>query len=229
MLGRRLDSTDRIVVTALVVLAGAASCGGLVVFEDDAGGAEGAGGAESSTAPSSASGETSSDVAATSSASSSAVASGSGGAGGGGVEPRPEPTALYLRDGTCGLEAPVRDAVAALTPDPGSGDTVVVAELAFLDECTGAGGQHLVGRAMDGIGMMWIGSHACYFFEPGLVGSGVRAGVVRARPGAFQQIPPSVCVEFPGVPGAPSTDVDAMAIAVFASLEDAEAFAAGVF
>jgi hypothetical protein len=215
---------QQIAVSALVALAGGASCGGTVVFEDEVGVSGDGGGGATSTATS-ASGPTSSGTS-TSSASTSSSGSTSSAGGGPVGPPPPQPTALYVRDLECGREAPVDEAVLELTRVPDSADTIVVAELAFVDECTGAGGQHLLARAVDGAAMMWIGSHACHFFDGDLAGSAIHAGVVRARPDAFEQIPPSVCIEFPGVPGPPSTDVDAMAIAVFASMDDAEAFAA---
>lgn len=224
------------------MLAGCVSCGGIVVFDEEADSSQGGAPSARPRPPVASSGSPSSSSAAStvdassvdasssdsSSAEASVATSTAAGTGGGPVDPPPPPTALYVRDGDCGFEAPVRDAMVQLTRVPDSGDVVVVAELAFADECTGAGGQHLLARAIDGSGMMWIGSHACYFFDWELVGSGVYAGVVRARPSQPQQISEQVCIEFPGVPGPPSTDVDAMAIAVFDSLDDAAAFAATV-
>jgi hypothetical protein len=208
---------------AIAMLAGCVSCGGIVVFDEEAGSSAGGGSAASAAESSSAAASSVEASAAATTASSTAA-----GTGGGPVAPPPPPSALYVRDGECGLELPVRDATTELTRVPDSGDVVLVAELAFTDECTGAGGQHLLARAIDGSGMMWIGSHACYFFAWDLVGTGVRAGVVRARPGQPQQISDQVCIEFPGEPGPPSTAVDAMAIAVFDTLDEAAAFAATI-
>jgi hypothetical protein len=228
-------------VAAIATLVGCLSCGGIVVFDDEAGSSAGGGSSTSSTPTTTSSSDIASSVTtsadgasvqtssgASSVAVSSAASTTAAGTGGGPVDPPPPPTALYVREGDCGFEAPVRDAMIELTRVPDSDDVVLVAELAFTDECTGAGGQHLLARAIDGSGMTWIGSHACYFFEWDLVGSGVHAGVVRVRPGQPQQISDQVCIEFPGVPGPPATDDDAMAVAVFASLEDAETFAAAV-
>lgn len=184
-----------------------AACGGTVVFDDDAGGGSpGAGG-------------------------SGAGATGAGGSPSITAGPAPEvpaPLALYVADREgCGLEAPVAEAEATMSLDDSGLVALHVVDLAFVDECTGAGGQYILGRTPDGTRAMWLGAHACYFFEPELVGASIRPGVARTRlANAPVETPRGACVSFPGEDGTLTSDLRVEAIAVFATRDDALAFVA---
>jgi hypothetical protein len=153
---------------------------------------------------------------------------GSGGAGGGDPDPLPVPTMLFVETpDACGLEVPVGDAENVLRPIE-AGDDVAVVELLFADECTGAGGNHILLRTLDGSREFWLGSHACYFFDFALVDGVFRFGVVRyAQTASLFHTSPGTCIGWPGEPEGLTSDSRTRAVGVFASLEDAQAFADG--
>ena len=104
-----------------------------------------------------------------------------------------------------------------------------VVDLAFAQECTGAGGQYLLAREIDGFRAFWVGAHACQFAEGGTNAFGIVYGVVRYRLTAgLQEIPPEVCVGFPDEPPGLQTDATTLAIAVFEQLSEAQAFEASL-
>jgi hypothetical protein len=163
------------------------------------------------------------------SGSTSTGAVGEGGAGGGDPAPLPVPTMLFIENpNACGLEIPVGDAENVLRPVE-AGDGVAVVEVLFADECTGAGGNHILLRTLDGAREFWLGSHACYFFDFTLVDGVFRFGVVRyAQTAGLFHTDPNTCIGWPGEPVGLTTDSKTRAIGVFASLEDANAFADGI-
>jgi len=185
----------------LPALALLVACGGTVVFEEAAGdGGPGAGGSGAGGSPSITAGP---------------------------APDAPAPLALYVSDREgCGLEAPIAEAEATMRLDGGGAELHVV-DLAFIDECTGAGGHHILARTVDGSDEMWLGAHACSFFAPELVGGAIRPGVARTRQtAALFETPEGACVSFPGEDGTLTSDLVVEAIAVFATRDDAIAFAA---
>lgn len=135
-----------------------------------------------------------------------------------------KPTALYIEGGeACAQEADTGGAEEALTPAE-SGQGIAVVELFYAGECTGAGGQYILAREVGGDRDFWLGAHACYFY-PEPAPTGEQFGVLRySQTAALFQISPDVCVGFPGEPPGAQTDATTVAIAVFASLEDAKSF-----
>jgi hypothetical protein len=138
---------------------------------------------------------------------------------------------VYRGEPGCGEELPVENAELALSTAQ-QGELAVV-ELFFSEECTGAGGQYILAREVDGFREFWIGGHACYFL-------GTPLGVPPAWAPAFGvlhfeqtaaifQIPPEVCVGFPGEPPGASTDAQTQAVVVFETLAEAQAFADAFF
>ncbi|HSN87438.1 MAG TPA: hypothetical protein VL025_11805 [Thermoanaerobaculia bacterium] len=142
--------------------------------------------------------------------------------------PPPLPALLYVGDGAgCAIELPPDEAADIFAwADPG-GSTAVV-EAFFADECTGAGGQYVLAREVDSFRRFWLGAHACYFFgfpPP----DGLPFGVVRyTQTAGIFEISPDVCVGFPDEPPGVQTDTTTAAIALFESLDEANAFAAAV-
>lgn len=163
---------------------------------------------------------------ATSSGTSSVTSSATGSA------PAPAALALYVstQDG-CAEPRPVSTATAELTPQD-SGQGVDVVELFHQDECTGAGGQHIIARSLeDGFSEYWLGGHACYFFSTpgGPLPASPAFGVIRYNStAALFQLPPELCLGFPGEPYGLETSLITEAVGVFATLDGAQAFAASV-
>lgn len=140
----------------------------------------------------------------------------------------PEPLALYVADREgCPLEAPPSEAGATMTVNDSGLEELLLVELAFIDECTGAGGQHILARTPDGTRAMWLGAHACYFFAPELQDGALHPGVARTRQtAALFETTEGACISFPGEEGSLTSDLVVEAIAVFARMDDASAFAA---
>jgi hypothetical protein len=136
------------------------------------------------------------------------------------------PSALWIADREgCGLEAPVSEAEAVLATDDDGGDVLLVVDLAFIDECTGAGGQHILARTPDGSSEMWLGAHACRFFDPSRIDGEVHAGLVRGEQTAgLQQTSADACVTFPGEVAPLASSVTVTAIALFGSQAEAKSF-----
>ena len=213
----------RAAVALLALPALLAACGTVVVDEDEGGGGgPGTGGASASGGSTGSTGASGPGGGA-----STAITS----AASGPVDP-PAPTALFVSDREgCALEAPVDEAEASLAPAAGSGveEHLLVVELVFADECTGAGGQHVLARAVDGGALMWLGAHACYFFEPSLVDGQVHAGVARVfEDEPTETLDDAVCLAFPGDDRPLESDLGVIAIAVFPSLEAAASFVEAV-
>lgn len=137
----------------------------------------------------------------------------------------PLPIALYVDTDSCPESRPVETAYAELSP-PEQGDYTALVELYYRDECTGAGGQHIIARAVEDFGDHWLGAHACYFFpvpSPPEPQYGVILYNVTA---AIFQLSPDLCIGFPGEPPGVTSSFITRAIGVFATREDAEAFRA---
>lgn len=43
---------------------------------------------------------------------------------------------------------------------------LVLVQTKVSDECSGAGGEYLIGAEQGGAGDLWLGGHACYFLDP---------------------------------------------------------------
>lgn len=96
-------------------------------------------------------------------------------------------------------------------------DKLAVVSVTFADECTGAGGQHILGHEVDGFRDMWLGAHACRTWTTPPTAP---FAVMRySQTAALFRIPDGACIE-------PLTsDVQVKAVALFATRADAEAFA----
>ncbi|APR80705.1 Hypothetical protein A7982_06052 [Minicystis rosea] len=141
--------------------------------------------------------------------------------------PAPVVVDLFAPDGAgCVSDLPNDTATDLMAP--GEGESIAVVDLIYTEECTGAGGQYVLGREIDGYRYFWVGGHACYFFAHALPVSLVY-GVVRYRfTAAISEIPAGMCVAWPGEPDGVQTDVSTSAIAVFERLDEAKTFAASL-
>ncbi|MBK8257090.1 MAG: hypothetical protein IPK82_31015 [Polyangiaceae bacterium] len=135
-----------------------------------------------------------------------------------------DPIGLYVEaDDICAQEVSVDLAEETLTPGSPS-DNLAVTEVAFVEECTDAGGQYVIARELDGFREFWLGAHACYFWSS-TPPTGIVFGVVKYRQTAgLNNVAPETCIGFPDEPAGLSTDAQTQAIAVFETLEGAQAF-----
>lgn len=140
----------------------------------------------------------------------------------------PTPTSLFVQGETCPEAAPIGDAEALLASD-GPGYPVYVVEVFYASECTGAGGQYLLARTLDGARSFWLGEHGCFFFDDALATTSAGFGVLLAsQTAAVFQIAPGICIGFPGASEGVWSDSKVEGLALFSTREDAEAFAATV-
>lgn len=140
------------------------------------------------------------------------------------------PSAVFAADEHgCAAEVLAETGAAALEPADNGADIAIV-ELAFAEElCTNAGGQYVIAREVDGFREFWLGGHACYFFPPEKTSEPMAFGVLRyAITAAAFEVPPEVCVGFPGEPPGLFSDSKARAVAVFSTLDEARRFAASI-
>lgn len=138
------------------------------------------------------------------------------------------PIALYVAvPSSCPEARPVETAPAELAP-PEQGDDVAVVELYYRDECTGLGGQHIIAHDVEGFGDHWLGAHGCYFFPVPSPPEPQYGVVLYNITAAYFEIPPSLCIGFPGEPPGVTSTYITRAIGVFQKLEDAKAFAASL-
>ncbi len=135
------------------------------------------------------------------------------------------PTALYTKDDKgCPSSQQIGDAREQLTIAQ-SGEGVAVVEVFFQEECTGAGGQYILAREIDGFRAFWIGAHACWTLDR--LPTGRHFGVLRySQTAALFRIDEHLCIGFPDLPPGATSDVHVRAVALFATLADARAFAA---
>jgi hypothetical protein len=136
------------------------------------------------------------------------------------------PSALYATgEGGCAVVVPITSTAIEMESKQ-FGESVAVVELFYQDECTGAGGQYILAREVDGFRSFFIGAHACWSL-PSPLPTGPGFGVVRYNQTAgLFHVSPDVCIGFPDRPPGLQTDVTTRAIAVFETLSDARAFAA---
>ena len=136
-----------------------------------------------------------------------------------------EPIALYTSSRGCPALQPLTNTASEMASKQ-FGEAIAVVELFYRDECTGAGGQHILAREITGFRRFWIGAHACRALATPLP-EGPRFGVVRYnQTAALFHLSPDVCIGFPDEPPGATSDVTTRAIAVFATLSDARTFAA---
>jgi hypothetical protein len=137
------------------------------------------------------------------------------------------PVALFAGGGAACVDAldPTQaEAVLATSED----EEIAVVDLAFVSECSGLGGDYLIGREVGGTRMFWLGGHGCEFFDD-TFGPGLVYGVVRyAQTAALFQTPEGVCVSWPGEPEPVQSSSSTFAIAVFETLGGAQSFAASL-
>ncbi|MDC3957633.1 hypothetical protein KEG38_27490 [Polyangium jinanense] len=149
------------------------------------------------------------------------------------VDPAPEaqPKAVQLfvpvGDG-CATQPPLDTAADVITPGD-TGDEIAVTDIYFTAECTGAGGQYVLAREIDGFRYFWLGGHGCQLGEGLASATGLVFGVVRYRfTAGISEIPPDLCVAWPGEPDGLQTDARISAVALFEQLEEAKQFAASL-
>lgn len=136
----------------------------------------------------------------------------------------PTPIALYTSARGCPSLQPITNTAAEMTSKQ-FGEAIAVVELFYQDECTGLGGQHILAREIDGFRSFWLGGHGCRLLDP--LPTGPRFGVVRYnQTAALFRISPDVCIGFPDREPGATSDVSTRALAAFATLSDARAFAA---
>jgi hypothetical protein len=131
------------------------------------------------------------------------------------------PLATYNRDEKS-CAAPVHSAPEDELRVRDSGEGNAVVELAFVNECTGLGGQYILSRAVDGSRYFWLGAHGCTTWE---TPPEAKFGVVRyAQTAALSNLPEGACLTLPGAPARITSDVTVRAVAVFATRSEAERF-----
>ena len=146
------------------------------------------------------------------------------------VEPAPEaqPKAvqLFVGDGDGCVTQPSLDTAADVLTPGDSGDAIAVTDISITEVCTGVGGKYVLAREIDGFRYFWLGGHGCHLVEGLASATGLVFGVVRYRMTAgISEIPPELCVTWPGDPEGVQTDASTSAIALFEQLDEAKAFA----
>lgn len=141
-------------------------------------------------------------------------------------EPEPEPpdaTHLFLSGVPCPAESDAAAAAEQLSAVQ-TGQALALVEVYLVDECSGAGGQHVLMRELDGGRAYFLGDHACYFFGPELTGTW-HYGVVRYTPTkALFSTPVGWCVNFGDGAEPILSDAVVEAVALFDTQDDAAAF-----
>ena len=116
----------------------------------------------------------------------------------------------------------VQPSADAATAREDASDLIAVAEIMFVDECTGLGGNWIIARDILSDRRFFLGAHGCRLWSSPPAGS---HAVVRHRQTAGMFSTPSgACVAFDGEESVRS-DQATSGIVVFATLEDAKAFA----
>lgn len=132
----------------------------------------------------------------------------------------PPVAVLERSDSGCLRSRPINEATDALELDTSRGITDhAVVELFFREECTGLGGEHVIGRDVDQPKRHFsLGGHGCRGGAPpaafGVVSYGHTAALGQS----------AACVELPGELGF-TYDTQSRAVATFDTLESARAFA----
>jgi hypothetical protein len=110
--------------------------------------------------------------------------------------------------------------------DSAASDRAFAVAWTVVDECTGAGGQHIVARDLDSDREFFLGAHACYALSTTDFATypppPVRFGVLRASQtaGLFIAGP---CVAFPDADAEVHTDLVTRSLSVYDSEADARA------
>lgn len=129
------------------------------------------------------------------------------------------PTFVMARD-TCSTGVqPSADAALAKAD---SSEAISVAEIRFIDECSGLGGHWIIGRDISSDRKFFLGAHGCRLWSSPPAGS--YAVVRHAQTAGISFTPSGVCIRFDGEDSV-RTDQSTSGIVVFTALEDAKAFA----
>lgn len=141
---------------------------------------------------------------------------------GGTPAPTAQPTAIYVEDST---GCPTDGTEAALRPD--ASDTLVVASLRAIGECSGAGGDWLIGRVLGARRDLMFGAHSCYFLGGVETRPSTAFGVVRVtQTAALLEAPRGWCLTNTDGAEPVTSDVRVRAVALFEAEADARAAAA---
>ena len=128
---------------------------------------------------------------------------------------------LVLHAGSCKGGATVGAQEALRARD--TSETLAVVETVLVEECTGLGGQWVLGRELDGERRVLLGGHGCRLW--GDAPPAARFGVVRsAHTANLVKTPDGACVAFPGERTLQS-DQTTSGVVAFESRADAERFA----
>jgi hypothetical protein len=139
-----------------------------------------------------------------------------------GGAPTASPTAIYVEDST---GCPTEGTEAALRPE--ASEVLVVASLRLIGECSGAGGDWLIGRALDARRDLMFGSHTCYFLGGVETRPTTAFGVVRVNQTAARlEGPKGWCITDADGAEPVTSDVRVRAVAVFETEAAARAAAA---
>ena len=127
------------------------------------------------------------------------------------------PLVVYARDaGTCAVTS-TKAAEDELKAGPGE-ETAVV-EVAFVNACTVAG-QFVLARTLDKSRTFWLGDAGCLTWD---AAPAAKYGVIRYRiTAALLSVPAGVCVKFPDGPDGLTSDSTVQAVAVYATLAEAQ-------
>jgi hypothetical protein len=135
----------------------------------------------------------------------------------------PTPERVFYADGACVAEV-ATSGTQPLFEDLQSGERRLVVETFLVRECSGAGGDYVLARELTGSRSYWLGDHTCYFLGNGELPTTTSYGVIRVtQTAALSSVPTGWCIGFPGEDGL-SSDSNVTAVALFASLEEAQAY-----
>ena len=139
----------------------------------------------------------------------------------------PTPERVFYADGACVAEV-ATSGTQALFEDLQSGEQRLVVETFLVRECSGAGGDYVLARELTNSRSYWLGDHTCYFLGNGELPTTTSYGVIRVtQTAALFSVPTGWCIGFPGEDGL-SSDSNVSTVALFASLEDAQAYLASL-
>jgi hypothetical protein len=137
------------------------------------------------------------------------------------------PTRLFAPGDACAEERPTAEAQEWFETE-GSGERVLAVEVFFARECTGAGGDYVLARELSGDREYWLGGHGCALFGDEPLSSDTVYGAIRVnQTAALFTVEEGICVGFPGRDGVRS-DSSVLAIAIFETRAQAEAFVSGL-
>lgn len=116
----------------------------------------------------------------------------------------------------------VQPSAEAATAKEDASDLISVAEITFVDECTGLGGNWIIGRDIVSDRRFFLGAHGCRLWSS--PPAGTHAVVRHRQTAAMFHTPSGACVAFDGEESV-SSDQSTSGLVVFATLGDAKAFA----